>query len=308
MAPRPPQKRLAVSEFLEKTLPEQAEEEGGGIDTQPAEKNFWSIAKTFLGVGKTKKPIRERIWELDALKTFAFLFMLLDHLMFMAAFVFYGAWRNSGIEWLRQFATVARAYRLSEVVDVLRFVLCAGVFITVSGISSVLSRNNLRRGTILLVLSLILTLATYLFSVFAGGDYTIKFGIIHLLACCMIAGHFCRNLPGQQILAIAVAAIILGIFFNQFTVYDEWFLPIFNFRSPVYSSADYYPIFPNFGFYMLGMAIGRVCYPKKKSLLPCLDGRGWLPFKWISSKLVILYFAHQPVIVAVLYIISGGRI
>ena len=79
----------------------------------------------------------------------------------------------------------------NPVFDVLHYFF-AGLFIFLSGISSDFSRSNLKRGAKAMALALGITLVTYFM------DMTIVFGVLHLLASCMLLFGLTRVDSGRR--------------------------------------------------------------------------------------------------------------
>lgn len=90
---------------------------------------------------------------------------------------------------------------------VLLQVLIAGTFIFLSGMSSELSRNNLRRGVICFACGAFLTFFTYFFM----KEFLIQFGILHLLGVCMILYSFLQPLV-RKIPTVA-GIVVFGLLF-----------------------------------------------------------------------------------------------
>ena len=90
--------------------------------------------------------------------------------------------------------------------------------------------------------------------------------------------------------------IALGYWFDTFTVSAPWLFPLGLVPKGFYS-ADYWPLFPQLGFFMLGVVLGRTVYREKKPLLPKLQGKcRFLAFCGRHS--LVLYLAQQPVTMA----------
>jgi len=70
--------------------------------------------------------------------------------------------------------------------------------------------------------------------------------------------------------------------------------------------ADYMPLFPWLGVFLIGCAIGRLCYKDKKTLFA---GRGKVmkavsrPVEFIGRHSLIIYLAHQPIVYGILFVI-----
>lgn len=197
----------------------------------------------------------------------------------------------------------------------------AGIFIFVCGISCSLSKNNFRRGLILLGVAAGFTLVTagVLPAIgFEGAE--VYFGILHLLAASVLLyalteKKFCGFSPFAGILFCAVFyALTSGIsegrlgygsFINLSlpeSLYENNYLVPFGIYSPSFYSADYFPIFPNIFVFLSGVFTGRICaergypdwiYPKRVPFLGVL-GRHSL----------VIYIVHMPLIFALVYAID----
>jgi uncharacterized membrane protein len=84
----------------------------------------------------------------------------------------------------------------------------------------------------------------------------------------------------------------------------DWLLPL-GLHSPGFSSFDYFPLIPWLGIFLLGAALGKSVYAPRRSLLP------WsLPqtfFNAAGRHSLIIYIAHQPVILGILYALGCVR-
>ena len=72
------------------------------------------------------------------------------------------------------------------------------------------------------------------------------------------------------------------------------------------SQADYMPLFPWLGIFLLGCVIGRTCYKEKKTLFPSADKTMKAisrPVEFIGRHSLIIYLVHQPVVYGILYVI-----
>lgn len=193
--------------------------------------------------------------------------------------------------------------------------LFTGSLIVISGISSLYSRSNIRRGARTLLLALGLTLVTYIFM----PDQLIIFGILHFFGTAMLLYGICEPLL-RKIPTLTGAAGSLLLFFFTRHVYDGYLglfgqfriaLPAFLYNKPWLfpvgffcagiESADYYPILPWFFLFLLGSFLGRYIR----------DGRApqsfwelqvpWLAY--IGRHTMIIYLLHQPIVYGLLLLI-----
>ena len=171
-----------------------------------------------------------------------------------------------------------------------------------SGISSTLSRNNVRRGLKLLALSLGVTAVTYVFE----PSSAVYFGILQCLALSMLitGAVFVKTGP---IACAAAAALVLGLgavlpgLTGGLAIRFDWLLPL-GIHSPESSSYDYFPLVPWFGVFLAGVTLGKWAYAPGRGLLPRPPAETFINVAGRHSLLI--YLVHQPVIMGFLYILK----
>ena len=201
------------------------------------------------------------------------------------------------------------------------------IFFFVSGVCTAFSRNNFLRGLRLAAVALLVTGATYVLDEVLGfsGTY-IQFGVLHCLALCILLFSLLsipvnlldRVKNGRFIKAaiyLAVAAALLAINYTyNITLYEvnttNHVVPS---TSPVtgmfvftrdWWTADYFPLLPFFGFFMIGAALAPAAYPEGKSLLPELDGK-WNRFLTVPGKYSLyIYLGIQIVAIFLLWLLT----
>jgi len=242
-------------------------------------------------VSKTDKT--QRIWEIDFLRGVSIILMVGYHLLFDL-----GSFR--GVERFLGFST-----DLSSTAWTIAQFFFAGLFVVLSGISSTLSRSNVRRGLRLLAVSIAVTAATYIFD----PSSTVIFGILQCLAFSMLiyGAAFAKTGPAA---CAAWGALVLGlgavvpVLKKALAVRFDWLLP-FGIHSPTFSSFDYFPLIPWFGAFLVGAALGKSVYASKRSLIP------WrLPMTFVNlagRHSLLIYIVHQPVIMGVFYVLGLVR-
>lgn len=178
--------------------------------------------------------------------------------------------------------------------------LAASTFIFVSGFSSRLSRNNLKRGAMVYVFGLVVSLC----SSFAG--VTIRFGILEFLGSSMmlysVLGKYFDKLPRGVLPALCIP-LFCGTYYMFKNVYFPfgWLYP-FGFRGYDFVSADYFPLLPWFCVFLMGAYIGgKLMSGGKKAWMEKEYPR---PLTYIGSNTLIIYLAHQPVLYGAVWILS----
>lgn len=227
-------------------------------------------------------PEAVRLVEIDFFRGIAILLMIIFHTVFDLAFYY-----NWPLDYLDGFW-----YYLGKASAVL--------FMLISGVSSVLSRNPVRRGLTVLAAGLLITAATYVYS----PAVYIRFGILHLLGIGMLtAPLFSRCTPLLPGLT-GTAVIVIGNKLSQLTATTAFLIP-FGIKPTSFTSLDYYPLFPWLGLVLLGSAAGKLLYAENRPLWP--SAASSRPVCWLSTlgrRSLLIYLVHQPILLAILYIVN----
>lgn len=186
--------------------------------------------------------------------------------------------------------------------------MVAGAFILLAGISffimaekiknsQELKKKSFLRGVKIFSLGLLATAATF----FLTPAQTIWFGILHFFGISFLLAPFFRNF-GKANLFLGLLIALLGFYMNTLPQQNSFLLwlglPPENFQT-----FDYFPLLPWFGVFLIGIFSGEKFYQKFSSSknyssnLLCFLGRNSLA----------IYVAHQPLLIALLYIL-GFRI
>lgn len=257
-----------------------------------------------------KKEKEKRIWELDFLRGFAIILMVWDHLMYDV---------KSLRAWLTNYFTVENEFVESAVKfavdywnsDLRRYGhwVFVDVFLLVSGISFTFSRSNLKRSLKFAIAAALLSLVTWIVEKTSGLNIFIIFGIIHMFALCTFLTYVLRKIWNNNyfILIVGFASIFYGVFFEWYKVGYLSELTFSNFWMVVVGlkgyGADFFGVFPQLGFILVGTVIGDVFYKNKTSLLPHLDGNWHLPITWSGKNSFPIFLVHQPLIFLIIYLI-----
>ncbi|MGI6029864.1 MAG: heparan-alpha-glucosaminide N-acetyltransferase [Candidatus Heteroscillospira sp.] len=176
----------------------------------------------------------------------------------------------------------------------------ASVFILLAGISSRMSRNNLRRGVKVLLCAVVVELASSLAGV------TIRFGVLTLLGSCMVLyglfGKYIQKLPEFLLECVCIPAFGAGYaMYQNVFVSKKWLYPL-GLRSESFVSADYFPLIPWAFMFLLGTCLGGMVLSVKR---PSWLTREYPRFLTLPGRnTLIIYMLHQPVLYAIAWGIS----
>lgn len=282
---------------------------------------------------KRKKTVKPRVWELDVLRGISILMVVWDHFMIDCAYIFGNLWLDSGNHALTELTHFAQAYHNSD----LRaggWIAFTFIFFFVSGMCISFSRNNFLRGIKLLVVSLLVTLITYILELLGMGRVTITFGVLHCLSLCILIFAGLDVLPNllsrlfkeiedpakvKRYLtsALCLVGFVVGLIFHFLYNTD---ITVPNFPATSYSggikgmfiytqdwwrtTADYFPLLPFLSYFLLGATLSPFLYPNKKSLLPKLDGKWHYFLSYPGRYSLWIYLALQVVLFFVLGVLT----
>lgn len=226
---------------------------------------------------------KRRIWELDALRGFGILWVILLHFLFD----------------LQLFCGINLLER-----PLLQVVMQWGgeFFVLLSGLCATLGKQPFRRGVQIFAWAMAITFVTWVMAKlgFMGEDMVIRFGVLHLLGLCMILWTVAGKLPTWLLALLGLALVVLGKWFETVTVHTGWLFPL-GLTTARFTSGDYFPLMPHLGWFFLGAVIGRTLYKKKQSLFP--QGKPG-PLCWCGRHSLLLYLLHQPVIYGIFLIFA----
>jgi uncharacterized membrane protein len=243
-------------------------------------------------------PQSSRYWEIDSLRGIAIILMIAYHFIF--DFSFFGGW----------------AVNMSSLPFVILQKIIATTFILLVGVSLTISYSRKRkildekglffkyfwRGLEIFGYGLIITLVTFFFL----RDGFVRFGILHFIGMSIILAFLLVRFFPRYVLYpfIGAAAIIAGIFLNNLTVSYPWLLWL-GITPEYFYTVDYFPLLPWFGIVLLGLFFGNLLYPSGKRNFRIADFsnyRAIRAFSFLGRHSLIIYLAHQPVLVLFLHL------
>ncbi len=246
-----------------------------------------------------KKSDKKRIELLDELRGFAILAMIVHHTFLDIGFFL-------GLPWGEE---------IFNKLCVLQPVFWA-IFIIISGICSRLSRNTVKRGVIVLAAGLGVTLVTaVIMPLFGVTGAEIYFGILHCLGSCMIITGLLMPLIKKinPIAGMIISAVLFAVFYSISSgsllfgliklpeVKTNLLAPL-GLYSSTFFSADYFAILPWLFMFLFGAFLGK--YAADGAFPEWTYKKRSKPLAFVGRNSLWFYLGHQPVIYAILFIVS----
>ena len=233
----------------------------------------------------------KRIPELDLLRGLAVIGMLVVHFIFDLEY--FGGWKLSLPFWLR----IPQKYGHL-------------IFILLSGICATLGHRSFQRGMVVFSCGLLVSYVTLYMDLILGySDLRIWFGILHLLGFSMMVYPLFRDFLSWELGFLGTFMILAGMIFEQAAVRIPWLFPFGLCPETLFPGSDYFPVFPNFGWFLLGAAAGKLLYREKRSLLPWISRENFLTSLFMAAgrNSLLIYLLHQPVLIMItFFIINQG--
>lgn len=231
--------------------------------------------------------MKKRIWELDALRGLFILIMIGFHLWYDLVYLF-------GVVKLST----------PESQAVFRFLgLWAGApFLFISGLCVTFSSRPVKRGLLVIGCGMVITVVTvgmYLLN-FTDKSIIIYFGVLQCLGVCMLLWPVFRKLPAPVLLVLGVALSAVGLYLKfNVRVAFPWLIPL-GFVTRSFASSDYFPLLPNFGYFLVGAFLGKTFYPNRVTCFPKVNPLNPIIrfFSFWGKHSLLIYMLHQPVLAA----------
>ena len=298
-------KKRAVEQQSDVTL--QADTKTSELTEEQIEIELDELAKT---------PKRERVWEVDFLRGLMILFVVWDHFMWDIKYMGSGYYSTHLFQWLY---TLSDSYYSGYLRNVTQPVFVT-MFVLTSGISCSFSRSNGKRALKMMSFAILFSAATYAISAIIKEDLTIYFNVIHVVALSvtLYAGiewiwsrcskNWQKNIFGVIMFAVTMTALILGSCANRMGVHwtnllfgeSEW-------RNAVIKKfrygGDYLEFLPDFGWFLVGVFLGKFIYKERKTVLPSVDARYVSPVTFCGRHSLWVYFISQIVMFSFVYLL-----
>ena len=227
---------------------------------------------------------KSRIWELDALRGVCILCVIVVHFLFDLSFF-------GGLD-----LTLPAWYVFIQEYG-------GAIFVVLSGVCVTLGSKSVRRGLIVFACGMLITAVTYgMYRLgMSGADVVVKFGVLHLLGVCMLVYPAFKKLPPAALALLGLAIAITGYAIRGIIVPQRWLFPL-GLTYEGFTSSDYFPLFPQLGYFLIGAAIGKTAYREKRTFLPGAFQQTPVArfFCWCGRQSLFIYLLHQPIVYGLL--------
>ena len=262
-------------------------------------------------------PKRERIWEVDFVRGLMILFVVWDHFMWDVNDMGMSSAYNTGLfRWLFNLSETYYSGSLRNVTQPF-FVT---MFVLTSGVSCSFSRNNGKRALKMCAFAILFSAATYAISAILHVELTIYFNVIHVIALSVLlytaiewiwgklTKNWQKNIFGVLFFAVTMTAIIVGSCANYMS--SHWTDILFGqsaWRSDVIykfeHGGDYLSFLPDFGWFLVGVVLGKAIYREKKSIFPSVNPKYVSPVTFCGRFSIWVYFGSQVVMYGFIYLL-----
>jgi len=230
--------------------------------------------------------MKTRFAEIDIARFIAILMMITFHILFdLNSFEIYDINVETGFLWW--FARVIAG----------SFIFIAGISLTISYSRSRVFRRFLLRGIKIFCWGLAITLVTWL----VMRESYIIFGILHFIGIAIILGFFFVRFRLIN-LGLGAALIVAGVFLMRTSFGFPWLLPL-GLMPHDFKTADYIPLLPWFGIFLIGICAGNTFYPGgERNFNPWPSAvQVTRPLAFLGRNSLLIYLVHQPLIIGILF-------
>lgn len=233
--------------------------------------------------------MKNRIWELDAVRGICILGVIAVHFIFDITVLFpLVSWQPpAGFLVFQQWGGV--------------------IFVLLSGICVTLGSRSVKRGAIVFGCGMVCTLVTagMYFLGIANKSIIIYFGALHCLGACMMLWPLFKKQHWISLLSLGAALVAIGFVLAQMRGTNLWLMPL-GLVPENFATGDYFPLLPHLGFFLAGAAFGRLLYAKKQTLLPKVNAQNPVLrfFRFCGKHSLWIYLLHQPVLNGICWLLT----
>ncbi|MCH5153186.1 MAG: DUF1624 domain-containing protein [Clostridiales bacterium] len=261
-------------------------------------------------------PKRERIWEVDFVRGLMILFVVWDHFMWDVYYGFRSDYNTALFQWLYKLGS---AYYSGALRNVTHDVFVT-MFVLTSGVSCSFSRSNGKRAIKMCAFAILFSVVTYVISAVIKEELTIYFNVIHVVALSVLlytviewiwsklTKNWQKNIFGVIFFAITMTALVLGHCAKYMHV--NWLNLIFGeseWRNAVIRKfmygGDYLSFLPDFGWFLVGVVLGKAIYRERKSIFPSVNPKYVSPVTFCGRRSLWVYFISQVVMYGLIYLL-----
>lgn len=260
--------------------------------------------------GITMADTKNRAFELDFLRGIAIVMMMFMHFSYDIRYEF-------GVN---TFSYLRSAWFWTFVHPIIIV-----LFVGLSGICCTFSKNNFKRGGKLLGVALLFTIVTSFVTYKMGIYCLILFNVLHMLSISTLVYaliFWIERKTGADPKKVSFIMLLVGTWItmtnNNLYMYD-WassnmlLYPLGIQVEGAPEVADFMPLIPWMGVFLICAAAGRILYKEKRTLFPNAGKTVRAitrPLEFLGRHSLIIYLVHQPVIYGVLYLIFkiSGRL
>ena len=220
-----------------------------------------------------------RLNKLDALRGLTLISMILYHAMWDVVYIY-----RINIPWYGELPG-----------SIWQQSIC-WTFILLSGLSLSLGHHPVKRGLMVSLCGLVITIVTLIFL----PEDVVIFGILTFMGAAMILCSFVDRLNIDKRILLFVSLLLFFLtrgVCNTAYSFGNYLTAFIGFPFAGFFSTDYFPLIPWFFLYLAGYSLSFLLTDKVKGVL---SGELCPHLEFIGRHTLIIYMLHQPVIMLVL--------
>jgi len=234
----------------------------------------------------------ERFWEIDFTRGIALIMMLVSNFV-------------TDLQFFNNYAGLAEFWWWLARITAFLFVFLVGISLNISYANAKKEGKAnfskfLKRGLFIFGLGLLITVITY----FTIPQAYIRFGVLHLIGLSIILAYPFLKLKQGVSLWSGISLIVIGLLLSAIAVNTSAFLLI-GLTPAGFASVDYFPLLPWFGVVLLGLYFGKALYKEGNRSFKLNTSISKLnPICFLGRNTLWIYLIHQPIFIAILYLLG----